>query len=125
MTGRRDIGLSQGSPTLRWPFNQAIAVNGMVFLAGQIGVRGTSPQEQAAEAYRRVGHYLAEAGATPDDVVKETVYLLDSVLMPIVAEVHKAFYSGHWPVTTAVITGRNGGPDIEIDVTAVLPKANG
>lgn len=125
MTGRRDIGLSQGSPTLRWPFNQAVAVNGMVFLAGQIGVRGTSPQEQAAEAYRRVGHYLAEAGATPDDVVKETVYLLDSALMPVVAEVHNAFYSGHWPVTTAVITGRNGGPDIEIDVTAVLPKANG
>ena len=122
MSGRRDIDLSQGSPTLRWPFNQAVVVNGMVFLAGQIGVRGTSPQEQAAEAYRRIGHYLAEAGATPDDVVKETVYLVDSALMPIVAEVHNAFYSGHWPVTTAVITGRNGGPDIEIDVTAVLDK---
>jgi len=122
MSGRRDIDLSQGSPTLRWPFNQAVVVNGMVFLAGQIGVRGTSPQEQAAEAYRRIGHYLAEAGATPDDVVKETVYLVDSALMPIVAEVHNVFYSGHWPVTTAVITGRNGGPDIEIDVTAVLDK---
>jgi 2-iminobutanoate/2-iminopropanoate deaminase len=124
MTERRDIDLSQGSPTLRWPFNQAVAVNGMVFLAGQIGIRGTSPQEQAAEAYRRVGHYLAEAGATPDDVVKETVYLVDSALMPVVAQVHNAFYSGHWPVTTAVITGRNGGPDIEIDVTAVVHKAN-
>ena len=63
MTGRRDIDLSQGSPTLRWPFSQAVVANGMIFLAGQIGVRGTSPQEQAAEAYRRVGHYLAEAGA--------------------------------------------------------------
>jgi 2-iminobutanoate/2-iminopropanoate deaminase len=124
MTGRRDIDLSQGSPTLRWPYNQAVAVNGMVFVAGQIGVRGTSPQEQAAEAYRRVGHYLAEAGATPDDVVKETIYLVDSALMPIVAEVHNAFYSEHWPVTTAVITGRNGGPDIEIDVTAVLEEAD-
>jgi 2-iminobutanoate/2-iminopropanoate deaminase len=120
MTWRRDIDLSQGSPTLHWPFNQAVAVNGMVFVAGQIGVRGTSAQEQAAETYRRIGHYLAEAGATPDDVVKETVYLVDTALMPIVAEVHNAFYSAHWPVTTAVITGRNGGPDIEIDVTAVL-----
>lgn len=124
MAGRRDIDLSQGSPTLRWPFNQAVAVNGMVFVAGQIGVRGTSAQEQAAEAYRRVGHYLAEAGAMPDDVVKETVYLVDTALMPIVAEAHNAFYSARWPVTTAVITGRNGGPDIEIDVTAVLDKAD-
>jgi hypothetical protein len=38
--------------------------------------------------------------------------------------VHNAFYAGHWPVTTTVITGRNGGPDIEIDVTAVLQEAN-
>jgi 2-iminobutanoate/2-iminopropanoate deaminase len=123
VTKRRDIDLSEGSPTLRWPYNQAVAAGGMVFLTGQIGVRGTPPAEQAAEAYRRVGYYLAEAGATPEDVVKETIYLADSALMPAVAEVHNAFYTQHWPVTTTVITGRNGGPDVEVDVTAVLDRS--
>jgi 2-iminobutanoate/2-iminopropanoate deaminase len=122
VTERRDIDLSHGSPTLRWPYHQAVVAGGMVFLAGQIGVRGTPAAEQAAEAYRRVGHYLAEAGATPDDVVKETIYLADRELMAVVAEVHNAFYTERWPVTTTVITGRNGGPDIEVDVTAVLDR---
>lgn len=120
MSDRRDIELAEGSPTLRWPYHQAVCSDGMVFVAGQIGVRGTPPEEQAAEAYRRVGHYLAEAGADPDDVVRETVCLVDRELLPIVAEVHNRFYTKRWPATTTIITGRNGGPDIEIDVTAVL-----
>lgn len=118
--GREDIELAQGSPTLRWPYHQAVAVNGMVFLAGQIGVRGTPTKEQAEEAYRRIAHYLAQAGATPDDVVRETVYLADREFLPIVAEVHNAFYRMRWPATTSVITGSNGGPDVEVEVTAVL-----
>jgi enamine deaminase RidA (YjgF/YER057c/UK114 family) len=119
MTGRKDIDVSPGSATLRWPYSQAVAAGGLVLLAGQIGVRGTTIAEQAAEAYRRVGHYLAEAGATPDDVVKETIYLVDNALLADVAKVHNAFYSSHWPVTTTVITGRNGGPELEVEVIAV------
>jgi 2-iminobutanoate/2-iminopropanoate deaminase len=117
---RRDIELSEGSPSLRWPYHQAVVAGGMVFVAGQIGVRGTPPADQAEEAYRRVRHYLTEAGASPEDVVRERVYLVDSELMPVVAEVHNRFYRDHWPPTTAVITGRNGGPDIEVEVTAVI-----
>jgi hypothetical protein len=82
MTRRRDIDVSSGSATLRWPCSQAVAVNGMVFLAGQTGGRGTSVGEQAAEA-------------------------------------HNAFSASRWPATTTVITGRNGGPELEVEVIAV------
>jgi enamine deaminase RidA (YjgF/YER057c/UK114 family) len=42
MTRRRYIDVSSGSATLRWPCSQAVAVNGMVFLAGQTGVPGAA-----------------------------------------------------------------------------------
>lgn len=120
MSERRDLGFSEGSPALCWPYHHATVVNRTVFVAGQIGVRGTPPQEQAVEAYRRVGEQLAAAGAVPDDVVREEIILSDAALTAVLAKVHNSFYTRRWPPTTTVITGRNGGPDIEIQVTTVI-----
>jgi 2-iminobutanoate/2-iminopropanoate deaminase len=63
------------------PYNQAVKVGGLVFVAGQVGLApgGTAPAEGIAEqtdqALRNVGAILDAAGSGLDKLVKTTVFL--------------------------------------------------
>src|SRR5207248_10642212 len=66
------------------PYNQAIAAGGLVFVAGQLGLRpgesemvGDSIEEQTEQAMRNLGAILEEAASGLDRLVKTTVYLTD------------------------------------------------
>jgi 2-iminobutanoate/2-iminopropanoate deaminase len=66
------------------PYNQAIRVGDLVFVAGQLGIQletgelaGGSVEEQTEQIMRNLAAILEEAGSGIDKLVKTTVFLLD------------------------------------------------
>ena len=66
------------------PYNQAIRVGDLVFVAGQLGVvletaelAGATIEEQTEQIMRNLGAILEAAGSGLDKLVKTTVFLVD------------------------------------------------
>jgi 2-iminobutanoate/2-iminopropanoate deaminase len=66
------------------PYNQAIRVGDLVFVAGQLGVSletselvGPGIAEQTEQVMRNMGAILEAAGSSLDKLVKTTVFLVD------------------------------------------------
>src|SRR2546422_4881751 len=66
------------------PYNQAIRVGDLVFVAGQLGIRldsgdlaGPTVQEQTEQIMRNLSAVLEAAGSSLDKLVKTTAFLLD------------------------------------------------
>lgn len=66
------------------PYNQAIRIGDLVFVAGQLGtvletgeLAGASVEEQTEQIMRNMGAILEAAGSSLDRLVKTTVFLLD------------------------------------------------
>jgi 2-iminobutanoate/2-iminopropanoate deaminase len=72
-----------GAPAAIGPYSQGIAVDGLVFCSGQIGLDPTSGElvegveAQADRALRNLAAILDAAGLGLADVVKTTVFLAD------------------------------------------------
>jgi 2-iminobutanoate/2-iminopropanoate deaminase len=79
ITTDRAPGPFQGAP-----YNQAIRIGDLVFVAGQLGIDretgelvGASVEEQTEQIMHNIGAILEAAGSGLDKLVKTTVYLLD------------------------------------------------
>jgi 2-iminobutanoate/2-iminopropanoate deaminase len=66
------------------PYNQAIRLGDLVFVAGQLGIElesgelaGSTVEEQTEQIMRNLGAILEAAGSGLDRLVKTTVFLLD------------------------------------------------
>jgi 2-iminobutanoate/2-iminopropanoate deaminase len=66
------------------PYNQAIRVGDLVFVAGQLGIvletgelAGATVEEQTEQIMRNLAAILEAAGSELDKLVKTTVFLLD------------------------------------------------
>lgn len=123
---RSDIDVLRMPESMPWHYSQAVKVGNTVYVAGQVATKdgaliGQDDIEvQARQAYTNVVEVLAKAGATMDDVVRETVYLADRSQLPQVAKVREGFYSERYPASTAVFSGAGDGYSIEVEVTAVI-----
>jgi 2-iminobutanoate/2-iminopropanoate deaminase len=66
------------------PYNQAIRIGDLVFVAGQLGIRlgtgdlaGPTVQEQTEQVMQNLAAILEAAGSGLDKLVKTTVFLVD------------------------------------------------
>lgn len=90
------------------PYSQAIEVNGMLFLSGQLpidaatGLMAEGIEEQAKQSLSNIKHILEEAGLTMTNVVKTTVFLADMSLFADMNKVYSTFFEGEYPARSAV-----------------------
>lgn len=90
------------------PYSQAIEVNGMLFLSGQLpidaatGLMAEGIEEQAKQSLSNIKHILEEAGLTMANVVKTTVFLADMSLFADMNKVYSTFFQGEYPSRSAV-----------------------
>lgn len=110
------------------PYNQAIAAGGLVFVAGQLGLRpgesemvGESVVEQTEQVMKNLAAILEEAGSGLDRLVKTTVYLTDLADFSGMNEVY-ARYVGEQPPARATvgIAELPSGARVEIEAVAAL-----
>ena len=90
------------------PYSQAIEVNGMLFLSGQLpidaatGLMAEGIEEQAKQSLSNIKHILEDAGLTMANVVKTTVFLADMSLFADMNKVYSTFFEGEYPARSAV-----------------------
>jgi len=119
---------SDDAPAAIGTYSQAISVNGLAFLSGQIPLDPATMQivEGDFEARaRRVFDNLAAvaeaAGGTLDDVVKVTVFLTDLDNFATVNKVMEDYFQAPYPARAAVgVASLPKGVDVEADAIIAL-----
>ena len=110
------------------PYNQAIRVGDLVFVAGQLGVSpetgdlvGEGVAEQTEQALANMAAILAAAGSGLDKLVKTTVFLLDLTDFGAMNEVYARHVGDRPPARSTVeIAGLPTGARVEIEAIAYV-----
>jgi 2-iminobutanoate/2-iminopropanoate deaminase len=108
------------------PYNQAIRVGELVFVAGQLGITletgelaGPSVEEQTEQIMRNLGAILEAAGSSLDNIVKTTVFLVDLADFGGMNEVYARHVGGRPPARSTIgISQLPSGARVEIEAIA-------
>lgn len=99
---------SQKVPGAIGPYSQAIEVNGMVFVSGQLpidaetGIMSEGAETQTRQSLENIKHILEEAGLAMSNIVKTTVFLADMSLFTDMNKVYAIYFNGDFPARSAV-----------------------
>lgn len=118
---------TNNAPAAIGPYSQAIEVNGMLFISGQIPIDPVTGEfvsggikEQTTQSFKNIKAILAEAGLTTDNVVKTTVLLSDIKDFAAMNEVYASVFTGAYPARSAFAAkDLPKGALVEIEVIAV------
>ena len=108
------------------PYNQAIRVGDLVFVAGQLGISletgelvGASVEDQTEQIMRNLAAILDAAGSSLDKLVKTTVFLVDLGDFAGMNEVYARHVGGRPPARSTVgISQLPSGARVEIEAIA-------
>lgn len=108
------------------PYNQAIRVGDLVFVAGQLGVSletgelaGPSAAEQTEQIMGNLAAILEAAGSSLDRLVKTTVFLIDLDDFAAMNEVYARHVGDRPPARSTVeVAGLPTGARVEIEAVA-------
>jgi 2-iminobutanoate/2-iminopropanoate deaminase len=116
---------SPKAPAAVGPYSQAIEANGVLFVSGQLpvdGATGVMPDDVVAQtrcSLDNIGHILAEAGYSFDDVVKTTVLLTDIADFGAMNAVYAEYFKGDKPARVCYqVAALPKGAKVEIDAFA-------
>jgi 2-iminobutanoate/2-iminopropanoate deaminase len=109
------------------PYNQAIVAGGLVFVAGQVGMK---PDETAVEgdiaqqteqALQNISAILVAAGSSLDNLVKTSVFLQDFADFQAMNEVYASHVGDRPPArSTFQVAKLPAGAAVEIEAIAHL-----
>ncbi len=104
----KNVIFTDKAPKAIGPYSQAIEINGMLFVSGQIPIDPSTSKiveggirEQTEQVMKNIGSILAEAGYSFDDVVKSTCLLSDMDNFAAMNEVYGRYYSENSPARAA------------------------
>ena len=123
----KKVIFTEKAPAAIGPYSQAVEVNGMVFLSGQIHVDPATGEfvpggvtEQTTQVFENIKNVLAEAGLTTANIVKTTVFLADMSLFAEMNAVYAKYFEGDFPARSAVaVKALPKGALVEIESIAV------
>jgi len=109
------------------PYSQAIKAAGLVFVAGQVGIKpgagelvGDSIQEQTEQAFQNLGAILEAAGSGLDRLVKTTVFLQNFDDFAGMNEVYATHVGDQPPARSTVEVAKlPSGALVEIEAVAL------
>jgi 2-iminobutanoate/2-iminopropanoate deaminase len=121
------------APQAIGPYSQAVRVGSWLFVSGQIGLNPSSGELVAGGVVAettRVLHNLREvlnaAGASLDDVVRTTIYLVDLSDFGRVNEAYAAFFRAPYPARATVgVAALPRSAHVEIDAIAMIRESEG
>ncbi len=117
-----------GAPKALGTYSQAIATSGAIYLSGQIGLDPATGElvqgfeNQAHRVFRNLAAVAAEAGASLNDAVRATVFILDFADFPKLNEIMGQYFSEPYPSRSTVqVAALPKGALIEIDLILAKP----
>ena len=109
------------------PYSPALAVNGFLFISGQLGIdpeTGIMPgsvEDQARLALANMDTLLKEAGLGPEHVAKTTVLLIDMADFAAVNEIYGSYFPSPYPARACfAVRQLPGGAKVEIECIASM-----
>jgi 2-iminobutanoate/2-iminopropanoate deaminase len=123
-----DFVSTAGAPKAIGPYSQAVAVDGLVFTAGQVALDPSTGElvaggiaEQTARALENLRAVLAAAGTSFSQVVKTTVFLIDMADFTAMNDVYGKVFGSHRPArSTVAVAALPRGARVEIEVIAIV-----
>lgn len=117
---------SPTAPSAIGPYSQAILVNGVLFVSGQLPIVESTGEilegtiaEQTELVLRYIGEILKEKSLHYENVVKTTVFLTDLQNFETVNKVYARFFREEAPARSCVqVAALPKGAAIEIEVIA-------
>ena len=104
---------SPKAPKAIGPYSQAVEVNGMIYISGQL------PVDVNTGKFAEVGYILEAAGCTYDNVVKTTCLLSDIANFKAMNEVYAKYFTQDCPARAAfAVKDLPMGALVEIEVVA-------
>ena len=109
------------------PYNQAVQVDNMLFISGQIALKpGTSELanadiiEETHQVMKNLRSILSEGGMDFNAVVKTTIFLSDMELFGQVNEVYGKYFNENFPAReTVAVKGLPKNANVEISMIAI------
>jgi len=119
---------TQNAPAPIGPYNQAISVNNMLYVSGQIAINPESGNliqdnlvEETTMVMKNLSAILNEAGISFKNVVKATIFLKDMSFFKIVNEVYGSYFEGDFTArVTVAVAGFPLGVNVDISVISYL-----
>jgi len=124
----REVVQTDKGPAAVGPYSQAIVAGGLVWVSGQIPLDpatgqlvGSTGAEQAEQVLRNLRAILEAAGASMEQVVRATVYLVDLGEFDAVNQVYAKHFGERPPARVCVQVSRlPKGARVEIDAVAAI-----
>ncbi len=115
------------APKAIGPYSQAIAVNGMLFVSGQIPINPETGElvkgieQETIQVFENINAILKEAGISFDNVVKASVFLKDMNDFATVNTIYGNYFKQPYPAREAVQVAKlPKDVSVEISVIAYL-----
>jgi 2-iminobutanoate/2-iminopropanoate deaminase len=117
---------SVNAPAPIGPYNQAIEINGLVFISGQVAlIPGTntimmdSIEQETEQVMKNLQALLMEAELSFEHVVKTTIFLSNMDYFADVNTIYANYFSSNFPARETVqVAGLPRGVNVEISMIA-------
>ena len=114
-SAQKKIIKTEQAPVPIAPYSQGVEANGLIFVAGQIGLNPKTRQLVT-------GGFEAEATQVMENIkaiVNTTIYLNDVAYFQKINDIYAKYFNGDFPARTTVgINNLPGGASVEIAVVA-------
>ncbi len=122
----KKIITTKNAPDPIGPYNQAVLINNMLFISGQVAINpatGNVESKDVIAETHQVMHnlksILAEARMDFSNVAKTTIFLSDMSLFASVNEVYGKYFTGDFPAReTVAVKGLPKNVNVEISMIA-------
>lgn len=118
---------AKNAPAAIGPYSQAIEVNNMIFVSGQIPVDPMTNEikndvkEAAHQSLTNMKNILSEAGSDMSKVVKVTIFLKDINDFALVNEVYATYFNKPYPARSCVAV-KSLPKDVVLEMEAIAIK---
>ena len=125
----REIIHTDRAPAAIGTYSQAVKLDGLVFLSGQIPLDPDSMEivqggidAQITRVFENLSAVCEAAGASLNDIVKLSIFLTDLGNFPQVNTIMGQFFSEPYPARAAVeVSALPKGVDVEMDAILAIP----
>ena len=109
-------------------WSNAIRAGDTLYISGQVarpfeggtGIVGKDEYEQARQIFSRIERIVKAAGATMDNLVKMTIYIVNIKNNTEVWRARREFFTGDFPASTLVEVRALATPEILVEIEAVV-----
>jgi enamine deaminase RidA (YjgF/YER057c/UK114 family) len=103
--------------------SQAVAYNGIVYLAGQVAADTTTDVKgQTQQILRQIDELLALAGSDKSKLLSATVYLADMAHFGAMNAAWEAWVDPANPPARATVEARLAAPDYRVEIAAIAAR---